>query len=187
MNIITIILFSALLNSAFATQANCKENICSSLTSKINSTDISYQTEPIDSLWRKLVYVKGGCLTGGQYVRDGNFGNEGCVFNRNKEWNIFFQYPKKELTNFLISQMNDTTTTRIHTCPFFSSTNGELAVYCLQKIYSKNWYDFKEFQNYKTRETTGADENTQSWLQQILIDKKQRLILERLWIKEFEK
>jgi hypothetical protein len=131
----------------------------------------------IDSLWNKLAFQKGGCLTGGQYIRNGRFGNEGCVLKQSKEWGRFFNLPKDELSAFLIRQLPDTASTKIHTCPFYTATNGELAVYCLQKVHNKNWYDFEQFSKYKNKETTGAGDNDQAWLQKILASKKRRNIL----------
>lgn len=100
----------------------------------------STETQPcverinLDSLWQVLVFEKGGCLTGGQRVHDGSFGGEGCVLTddfKGNGWKSFFSQPKEELKDFLIPQLADTSTTRIHTCPFFKATNGEVAVYCL--------------------------------------------------------
>jgi len=145
------------------------------------------QDDKLEAMWQKLAFGKSECLTGGQYVRDSVFGSEACVLTRSKEWAVFFAYPKDELTTFLINKMKDTATTKIHTCPFFKSTEGELAVYCLQKIYLKNWYDFDEFSSYKKREITSSVNNHQAWLQAILMDNKQREVLENLWKMEMRK
>ena len=49
----------------------------------------------IDSLWTILKNKK-GCLTGGQYVNNGEFGSEGCVMTTTAEWKLFFDKPKNE-------------------------------------------------------------------------------------------
>lgn len=137
----------------------------------------------LDSLWQELVFEKGGCLTGGQRVVDGKFDNQHCVLNstRRVDWRPFFSHPKEELTEFLIGKFADTSKTRIHTCPFYSATNGEIAVYCLTKIYLVNWYDFEPFAEYRDREITDSMDSEQSWLQAILIDPKQRAVLIEKW------
>ena len=139
----------------------------------------------LDSLWQTLVFEKGGCLTGGQRVINGKFGGERCVLTNDPRvnWEPFFMHPKKELTEFLIAKFTDTTTTNIHTCPFYTATNGEVAVYCLTKIYLVNWYDFEPFLAYRDRQTTGGDDSEQTWLQAILADSKQRALLVEEWRK----
>ena len=139
----------------------------------------------LDSLWHELVLKKGGCLTGGQRTRDGKFGSEACVLtdNRRVDWSPFFAHPEEELREFLISKFADTSKTRIHTCPFYSATNGEVAVYCLTKIYLINWYDFEPFATYNGREISGSMDSEQVWLQAILEDPKQRKVLIEEWRK----
>lgn len=142
----------------------------------------------LDSLWQDLVFNKGGCLTGGQRVKEGRFGNEGCVLTNKRNpkrvnWRPFFAHPKEELIDFLIEQFADTSTSRIHTCPFMPASGGEVAVYCLTKIYLINWYDFEPFIEYQDREITSSMDSEQSWLQAILEDPKQRAILIEEWRK----
>lgn len=153
-------------------------------SSAINFTSPS-DTSGLDSLWNSLVFQQGGCLTGGQYVTNGHFGGEGCVLteNRRADWRPFFRHNKKELTEFLIDQFADTSHTRVHTCPFGLATSGELAVYCLSKIYLMNWYDFKPFLEFQNRDITSSDDCPQTWLQRILEDSKRREVLITEWRK----
>ena len=138
-----------------------------------------------DSLWNHLVFKKGGCLTGGQHVHKGRFGSEGCVMTKSKEWQIFFNRDKKEISDFLINKISDDTIkTDIHTCPFFTAFEGEVAVYGLQKIYRLNWFDFEEFKEFKNRQSESSLENHQAWLQSILKDNKRRKILIDCWKKK---
>lgn len=138
----------------------------------------------LDTLWYNLVFIEGGCLTGGQHVQKGIFGNEGCVMTNSKEWETFFSLDKKLISDFLISKISDDTTeTNIHTCPFFTAIEGEVAVYGLQIIYKRNWYDFDEFVEFKNKEAESSTENHQAWLQGILKDKKKREILVKCWEK----
>lgn len=143
----------------------------------------------IDSLWHELVYEKGDCLTGRQRVVNGRFGNKLCVLTSKNnatqaDWSPFFNHPKEELTAFLVSQLADTTKTRIHTCPFFVATTGEVAVYCLSNIHLKNWYDLAPFVSYQDRKPTNSIDGEQAWLQAILANDAQREKMIAEWKKQ---
>lgn len=131
-----------------------------------------------DSLWQYLVFEKGGCLTGGQYIAEGRRDERNCVMTAAKEWEIFFHRSQHELTDFLLSKLSDTTTTKIHTCPFFHASEGEVAVYALQQLHKTNWFDLDTFQPY--RDSLG-DGNLQSWLQTILQEETSRKDLHNYW------
>jgi len=138
-----------------------------------------------DSLWNYLVFIEGGCLTGGQNIHNGKFGGEGCVMSNLKEWDIFFSRDKMQITKFLINKISDITTeTEIHTCPFFTAMEGEVAVYGLQRLYGFNWYNFDEFSEFQNRQSESSSENHQAWLQGILKNKKKRAILISCWNKK---
>lgn len=160
--------------------------VITSKTAKPAETQSRVEPINLDSLWQFLVFDKGGCLTGGQHAHDdGTFGGEGCVLTDNQQdgWKPFFYHPKEELRNFLIAQLADTSITRIHTCPLMPASEGEVAVYCLAKIYLMNWYDFTPFLEYQDREVTGVMDSEQSWLQAILENPKQREVLIQEWQK----
>ncbi len=143
----------------------------------------------LDSLWQELVYEKGGCLTGGQRVVNGRFGNQACVLTSTRnatraDWTPFFDHPKEELTDFLLNQLPDTSATYIHTCPFFVATTGEVAVYCLSKIHLKNWYDLDPFMAYQDRKPKNSIDSEQAWLQEILADEATCELLIAAWKKQ---
>lgn len=131
----------------------------------------------LDTLWEKLVNKEGGCLVGGQRITNGKYESPRMIFNKNQNWDELFNLPDSVLAPFLFEKFADTSTTHIHTCPFFVATDGEVAVYCLQKIARKNWYDLKAFRHYKHKKGEGSTENHQIWLQRILASDKQREIL----------
>ena len=131
-----------------------------------------------DSLWQYLVFEKGGCLTGGQYMVEGQRDNRNCVMTAAEEWEIFFHRSQYELTDLLLSKLPDTATTSIHTCPFFNASEGEVAVYALQRIYETNWFDFEVFQPYQDSVGEG---NHQAWLQTVLQEKAPRAKLRNYW------
>lgn len=158
-----------------------------------NNSELKEVDVSLDSLWI-AVTQKSSCLTGGQYEVDGEFRSEGCIMDQSKEWEILFKKPKKDLTEFLLSKLEKTDTTNVHTCPFFLSTEGELAVYTLQRIYKKNWFDFDEFKVYRERAENPDElpinntDNYQGWLQNdILKDPEKRELLKTLWIAEMNK
>ena len=103
------------------------------------------------------------------------------------EWEKLSNIDIGKLTEFLITKLSDTTKTKVHTCPFFGATNGEMAVYSLQHIQEKNWYDFNEFKDPKYKEYKNATEQPQMWLQKILKNETDRKKLEELYKNELKK
>ena len=146
------------------------------------------QKDSISELWNILVFEKVGCLGGEQYVSENKHQKEerSLVFSEN-DWSKFSNNDIKKLTDFLITKLSDTTKTKIHTCPFFVATTGEMAVYSLQHIHKKNWFDFSEFKEFKEKEYASATEQPQIWLQNILKNKNDRKILAELYKKELIK
>lgn len=134
-------------------------------------------------MWNYLIFKKGGCLTGGQYVRKGKFGYEGCIMSNSLPWDVFFNRNKKEISNFILNKIsNRSIGAKIHTCPFSAATEAEIAIYGLQRLYKINWYDFDEFTEFKNKEITSASENHQAWLKQILNNQFKRKQLINYWI-----
>ncbi len=138
------------------------------------------QNRSISELWHYMVFEQDACLGGGQYIKAVQRERPTMFFSR-KLWKEFYKQDKAKLTKFLIGKFSDTTKTNIHTCPFYNATNGEMAVYALQHIYKKNWFDFKEFAKYKNREVKSADEQAQIWLQRILSNREKRNKLAELY------
>jgi hypothetical protein len=139
----------------------------------------------LETLWNTLSNTN-SCLTGLQHIGKKSPSDSKLIVNDTK-WKAIITQPKKSITPFLISKLKDTTKTQLHTCPFFRTRSNELAVYLLQHIYQKNWYDFKAFHRYKNRKTTGATDQPQAWLQAILAEEKTREILIKLWLSELKK
>ena len=146
------------------------------------------QTDSISELWNVLVFEKGGCLGGEQYINETELKREKkpLVFSET-EWKKFSDNDKEQLTEFLITKLSDTTKTKVHTCPFFGATNGEMAVYSLQHIHKINWFDFSEFSEYKDKEYKNATEQPQMWLQNILKNEIDRKKLAELYKNELKK
>lgn len=144
------------------------------------------QTDSIAEQWNFMVFEKGGCLGGTQYVTEKKREIPTMVFSET-EWKKFAKNDKTELTEFLISKLSDTTKTKVHTCPFFGATNGEMAVYSLQHIHNINWLEFSEFKEFKDREYGNATDQPQMWLQNILKNETKRKTLAELYRNELKK
>lgn len=153
----------------------------------------TFESLSIDSLWQ-IVKYKNSCLTGGQNFENGHFGNEGCVMTNSKEWKALFNKPKKELTEFLITKLEKSDTTKVHTCPFFLATEGELAVYTLQGIHKKNWFEFEPYKKYSLKvqneenySLLGNRNSYQAYLtDSILANEKELQNLSVFWIKQLK-
>ena len=155
------------------------------LTKEFSKPQIQ-QTNSIPEQWNFMVFEKGGCLGGGQYFKETKREIPTMVFSET-EWKKFSNNDIGKLTEFLITKLTDTTKTKVHTCPFFGTTNGEMAVYSLQHIHEKNWYDFNEFKDPKYKEYKNATEQPQMWLQKILKNETDRKKLEELYKNELKK
>lgn len=104
----------------------------------------------IEHQWKLLINIRG--FVG--YIEDENkkgkheehimcsCGDRKSVFIENKYWNKFFTQPKLLLVPFLIDKMADSSMTRLFRYDVL--TEGELAVYCLEFIYKKNWYNLSK-------------------------------------------
>ena len=69
--------------------------------------------------------------------------NRKGVFDENKYWQKFFTQPKSLLVPFLIDKMADTTIIKLRRY-YYILTEGILAVYSLEFIYKKNWYNLSK-------------------------------------------
>lgn len=150
-----------------------------------------YQSVPsLDTLWRMISADMGGCLIGNQYVEK-RAKPMGPVhfpgFLEHPASLAFLAKPRKELTYFLLNLLSDTSETRVHTCPFYTATNGEVAVYFLQRIFEVNWYDLKGFRNYRRKKVTSSLDSHQVWLQAILKDPQKREKMKKRWLEEYVK
>ena len=145
------------------------------------------RSNKLDSLWNDLK-TKHLCFGGFQHAYHKLKNSEPInLVIDHPSWKQLVEHPKSTITPFLLTQLKDTTKTNLHTCPFFRTRRNELAIYLLQHIYNKNWYDFSEFQSFIGRKTTSSTDQPQIWLQKILMDKDQRLLMMSLWEKESSK
>lgn len=135
------------------------------------------QENNIEGLWENIVFKKGGCLVGKQYYRTGASKRIGPGVFRSHQWLELVKKDKNALCSFLLSRLDSNEKTKVHTCPFFDASEGEMAVYALQHLLEINWYDFEAFSAYKNKDVTGGEDNAQAWLQAILKDDNKRKLL----------
>ena len=179
---LTLFLNDGLVKVASKSDQTFKTNLNESYFHRVNKKYL-FKNLSNQEIWERLIEQEGGCLSGNQYSFGNSHTRRDGVLKHNNHWRDFLNRPKYELTNFLIDKIDDTTQTKIHTCPFFNSTQGELAIYCLQQIHKISWFDFKEFHSFKDKETKGASDNPQSWILDILKNEKKRRILIKNWKK----
>lgn len=162
-------------------------NICFAQDYKNQFNELQ-QKDSIAELWNILVFEKGGCIGGKQYIREKDTkSKEGQLVFSENDWTRFSNNDKRKLTDFLITKLSDTTKTKVHTCPFFGATSGEMAVYSLQHIHKKNWFDFTDFIEYKDKEYVSSMDQPQMWLQNILKNEAERKKLAELFRSELDK
>lgn len=135
-----------------------------------------------DSTWAQLM-KKGGCLLGAQYNFTTSPKTSGDIpVIDTKEWIRFQNIESKVLIPFLINKLSDTSQTNIHTCPCYQATEGEIAVYILERKIQNHWYELPGFEKYQKKKESGCSKNKQKWLQGILQKKKKRKNLEDAFI-----
>ncbi|MFD0991693.1 hypothetical protein [Tenacibaculum geojense] len=175
-----LLLILTLVSCKNQTETNSEMNkVTAEFTKEIPQIELQ-QTDLISEQWNFMVFEKGGCLGGTQYVTEKKREIPTMVFSET-EWKKFAKNDKTKLTEFLISKFSDTTKTKVHTCPFFGATNGEMAVYSLQHIHNINWLEFSEFKEYKNRKYGNATDQPQMWLQNILKNETKRNKLAELY------
>jgi hypothetical protein len=89
--------------------------------------------------WQYLSDSASICTVGGEYCSSKKCGGEGCEIHR---WtDCLKHFDPKQVTSFLIRQIQDTSKSAMHVCPNQMALKGEAAIYCLQTYTLSNWYD----------------------------------------------
>jgi hypothetical protein len=102
------------------------------------------QESTIQQQWDNLSDSISGCLVGFQNGKGGKYSHRASTFDMRREWKLFWKNDTTALANFLVQQLSDTARTKTHVCPFVNATRGELAIYCLQRLYRVNWYSLSD-------------------------------------------
>lgn len=134
-----------------------------------------------------------GCAVGGQYIYNGVFKEEGSCMNG---WESSFKsFDQDSVLTFLLAQFENRDTSGIHICPVQMATKNELAVYTLQAVVNKNWYELdtsysntmdRMFQEMEEDTTYSTMVSTQSVLHYFLGDSLRREQLKNDFISGFE-
>jgi hypothetical protein len=130
------------------------------------------KSQNLDSSWNSLLSRKTICIGGQQYRFDHPEMRVPLFFSTH-EWKAFTELDNSETGPFLLSFLDDTSTTKIHTCPFELATKGEMAVYALQQLTETNWYEFESFREYAAMPVSD-NQNLQRSLWAILQNEKKR-------------
>ncbi len=100
----------------------------------------------ISGQWESI-YTHEGCLMGSQHwnpeeaIWGISIGNaEGS--NVSPCWRAFLAQDRSALLPFLFSKLQSTKATALHTDPFQGTIEGELAVYALEQLTHKNWFNY---------------------------------------------
>ncbi|HUQ30994.1 MAG TPA: hypothetical protein VM095_02695 [Pyrinomonadaceae bacterium] len=88
---------------------------------------------------------------------------------------------------FLLERIPSQKRTKAHVCPFDDATEGELAVYSLQHILKKNWYELNdEYKTLHANKPEGAEIYDQDLLRGIIQNKKKVHEMIDEWKKLYE-
>ena len=171
---------------------------CSALRSNSDNASADSPTGEADwsriAVWERLIN-EGGCLTGSQNYRDGQYG-EGSVFSQSAEWQRLLTSTDPGFFEQLLNRMNSAGQTYHHVCPWQNATEGEMAVYTLQHITKTNWHEYDgpdksvKLAAYTLNTTTGenytSERSSQALLRGILDDPQQRNSLRSFFRFKFE-
>ena len=89
--------------------------------------------------WKQLVKQE-GCLASSTDI---NYTVAGSVFEQ-KTWKDFLVSVQNDngLFDFIIDKFNSSKETKLHICNFRNATEGEVAVFVIQRVVGKNWYSY---------------------------------------------
>ena len=91
-----------------------------------------------ESSWEALISTQ-GCLGGSRNNLNGY--HEGSCLAE-KPWVDYLSNRSDQKIDFLLERMASTQPTNIHNCAFGNAMEGELAVYILQQLTGKLWFDY---------------------------------------------
>ena len=89
--------------------------------------------------WQQLVKQE-GCLSSSTDI---NYTIAGSVFEK-KQWKNFLNSVQNDrrMFNLVVDKFDSRKATKLHICNFRNATEGEVAVFVIQRIVGKNWYSY---------------------------------------------
>jgi hypothetical protein len=92
-----------------------------------------------NAMWQQLI-EQNGCLLSSTDI---NYTICGSVFEK-KLWKNFLNYAQNNKAVFylIVNKFGSRKATKLHICNFRNATEGEVAVFVVQRIVGKNWYSY---------------------------------------------
>lgn len=92
-----------------------------------------------NTMWQQLIEQE-GCLLSSTDI---NYTISGSVFEK-KLWKNFLNYAQNNKAVFysIVNKFGSRKATKLHICNFRNATEGEVAVFVVQRIAEKNWYSY---------------------------------------------
>ena len=92
-----------------------------------------------NTMWQQLIEQE-GCLLSSTDI---NYTISGSVFEK-KLWKSFLNYAQNNKAVFylIVNKFGSRKATKLHICNFRNATEGEVAVFVVQRIVGKNWYSY---------------------------------------------
>ena len=92
-----------------------------------------------NTMWQQLIEQE-GCLLSSPDI---NYTISGSVFEK-KLWKNFLNYAQNNKAVFysIVNKFGSRKATKLHICNFRNATEGEVAVFAVQRIAEKNWYSY---------------------------------------------
>ena len=134
--------------------------------------------------WETLISRK-GCLVS---ATDVGFTTEGSIFAA-PEWQAFFDKAKRNgvLFRFIVDKFSSERPTEIHICNFRNATEGELAVFVVQRIMNRNWYAYDGGDD-ELKRIAGQDAAAKvQLLKPVLKNDRTRAALQNYFVREYER
>ena len=134
--------------------------------------------------WESLISQK-GCLVS---ATDVGFTTEGSIFAA-PEWREFFDKAKRNgiLFRFIVDKFSSERPTEIHICNFRNATEGELAVFVVQRIVNRNWYAYDGGDD-ELKRIAGQDAAAKvQLLKPALKNDRTRAALQNYFVREYER
>jgi hypothetical protein len=101
--------------------------------------------QPLAEQWERIIMVE-GCLIGHQDWHDGIENSrdfqQGCLLATEPFQAVIHAEPNV-VKPFLFAKLASEYQTQSHVCPYQHAVEGELALYLLQHITHRNWYDYQ--------------------------------------------
>jgi hypothetical protein len=137
----------------------------------------------LEQEWEKLVTAQFCFLGHDDYSSSQTDGEEAFPYS----WLPSAKKNMDGVIAFLLERIPSKKRTKAHVCPFDDATEGELAVYSLQHILKKNWYELNdEYKSLHANRPEGVEIYDQDLLRGIIQNKKKVSQMINAWKRLYE-